>query len=89
MAAAKKSEPQLTEVVISHNAGGGVNIRGYGDEKSSYSYFESHKYSFDGWSEDEIAAFVEEKRQELRERVDIIATAEHAERFDQSFMAGK
>jgi hypothetical protein len=84
------AEPALTEVVISHNAGGGVNIRGYGDEKSSYSYFESHKYNFpEGWSEDDIAAFVEERRQELRHRVDVIATAEHAERFDQSFMAGK
>lgn len=87
MPAAKK-EPQLTEVTISHGAGGGVNIRGYGDEKSNYSYFESHKYAFEGWSDDEIAGYVEEKRQELRHRVDVIATAEHAERFDQSFMAG-
>lgn len=79
----------MTEVTISHNAGGGVNIRKYGDEKSSYGYFESHKYTFEGWSEDEITAFVEEKRQELRERVDVIAGAEHAERFDQSYMAGE
>ncbi len=41
------------------------------------------------WSEDEIAAFVEEQRQVLRERVDIIASAEHEERFNQSYMAGK
>jgi hypothetical protein len=84
---AAKKEPQLTEVTISHNAGGGVNIRDYGNEKSSYSYFESHKYVFDGWSEDEITAYIEEKRQELRHRVDVIASAEHAERFDQSYMA--
>jgi ferritin-like protein len=82
--AAKK--PVLTEVVISHNAGGGVNIRKYGDEKSSYGYFESRKYAFDGWTDDEVDAFIEEKRQELRERVDVIATVEHAERFDASYM---
>jgi hypothetical protein len=85
---AKKSEPQLTEVVISHNAGGAVAIREYGNEKSSYSYFESQKYVFpEGWTEGEISAYVEERRQELRDRVDIIASAEHAERFDQSWMA--
>ena len=83
----EKSEPQLAEVVISHNAGGGVNIRKYGDEKSSYSYFESHKYVFDGWSEEDIAAYVEEKRQALRERVDAVAQVEHEERFDASYMA--
>jgi hypothetical protein len=85
---AAKSTPQLTEVTISHSAGGGVNIRGYGDEKSNYSYFESHKLAFaEDWSADDIAAYVEEKRTELRERVDIIASAEHEERFNQSFMA--
>lgn len=88
MAVVKKSEPQLTEVVISHSAGGGVNIRKYGDEKSSYSYFESQKFVFDGWDGGDIAGFIEERRQELRERVDIIASVEHAERFDQSYMAG-
>jgi hypothetical protein len=89
MTARAKSTPQITEVTISHSAGGGVNIRKYGDEKSSYSYFESQKLVFgEDWAEDEIAAYVEEKRQELRERVDIIASAEHEERFNQSYMAG-
>lgn len=84
-----KSEPQLTEVTISHSAGGGVKIRKYGDESSTYSYFESHKYVFgEDWSEDDITAYVEGRRQELRERVDGIASDEHAERFDQSYMAG-
>ena len=83
-----KSTPQLSEVTISHSAGGGVKIRKYGDESSTYSYFESRKLVFEkDWSEDDIAAYVEEKRQELRERVDIIASAEHEERFNQSFMA--
>jgi hypothetical protein len=89
MAAAKKSEPQIAEVTISHSAGGGVKIRKYGDESSTYSYFESQKLVFqDDWTPDEIAAFVEEQRQVLRERVDIIASAEHEERFNQSYMAG-
>lgn len=88
MAATKKSVPQLTEVTISHSAGGGVNIRKYGDEKSSYSYFESQKLVFqDDWTEEDIIAHVEEKRQVLRDRVDIIASAEHEERFNQSYMA--
>lgn len=82
-----KPEPQLAEVVISHSAGGNVDIRDYGKEKSNYSYFESHKYAFEGWSEDEITAFIEERRQELRERVDVIASAEHEERFNQSYLA--
>ncbi len=82
------TEPRITEVTISHSAGGGVNIRKYGDEKSSYSYFESQKIVFPpDWTDDQVAAVVEEKRQELRDRVDIIAGAEHAERFDQSYMA--
>jgi hypothetical protein len=85
---AKKSEPQLTEVVISHTAGGAVAIREYSNEKSSYSYFESRKFVFpEGWSEADIEAYVEDKRKPLRERVDDIASAEHAERFDQSYMA--
>ena len=85
----EKSEPRLTEVTISHSAGGGVKIRKYGDESSTYSYFESHKYVFDeDWSKDDIAVFVEEQRLDLRDRVDVIATVEHAERFDASFMAG-
>lgn len=84
----EKSEPQLTEVTISHSAGGGVKIRKYGDESSTYSYFESRKFAFgEDWTEDEIEAYVEDKRQPLRDRVDIIASAEHAERFDQSYMA--
>jgi len=83
-----KSEPQLTEVTISHTAGGGVDIRDYGKEKSNYSYFESHKYAFgEDWSEEEIAEFVEERRADLRERVDGIATDEHEERFQQSYLA--
>jgi hypothetical protein len=82
-----KSEPQLVEKTISHTAGGGVSIRKY-DEKSTYSYFESSKYVFDGWTEEDIADYIEEKRQELRARVDAIGSEEHAERFDQSFMAG-
>lgn len=93
-AAAKKSEPsllgsgvQLTEVTISHSGGGGVHIRSHAAEKSDYSYFEARKYVFEGWSEADIEAYIEEKRQGLRERVDIIASAEHAERFDQSYMA--
>jgi hypothetical protein len=86
--AAKKSEPQITEVTISHSAGGGVNIRKYGDEKSNYSYFESLKLVFqEDWTEDEISTYVEEKRQVLRARVDAIATDEHSERFDASYMA--
>lgn len=86
---AAKSKPQLTEKTISHSAGGGVKIRKYGDESSTYSYFESSKYTFgEDWTEEEIGAYVEEKRQVLRERVDIIASAEHEERFDQSYMAG-
>lgn len=85
---AAKSEPQLTEVTISHSAGGGVKIRKYGDESSTYSYFESQKFVFgEDWSDDDIAAYVEERRQVLRERVDIIASAEHEERFNQSYMA--
>jgi len=85
---AAKSEPQLSEVVISHTAGGNVNIRKYGDEKSNYSYFESRKYTFDeDWTEEEIMAFIEERRGIIRERVDIIASAEHEERFNQSYMA--
>jgi hypothetical protein len=83
-----KKPPQLVEKTISHSAGGGVKIRKYGDESSTYSYFESSKYVFDeDWTEDEIAEFIEERRAELRERVDAIASAEHAERFDQSYMA--
>lgn len=82
-----KSEPQLVEVVVSHSAGGNVDIRDYGKEKSNYGYFESHKYVFDGWSEEEIAAFVEERRADLRERVDSIATDEHEERFQQSYLS--
>lgn len=83
-----KSTPQLSEVVISHTAGGGVNIRKFGDEKWTHSFFESHKYVFpEDWSEDDIAAFVEEKRQALRDRVDVIASAEHDEIFQQSYMA--
>jgi hypothetical protein len=87
---AAKSTPQVTEVTISHSAGGGVKIRKYGDESSTYSYFESQKIAFgEDWSDDDIVAYVEERRQILRERVDIIATAEHAERFDASYMAGE
>lgn len=83
-----KSTPRVTEVTISHTGGGSVSIRKY-DEKSSYSYFESRKLVFEeDWTEDDIAAFVEEQRQELRHRVDVIASAEHEERFNQSFMAG-
>jgi hypothetical protein len=83
-----KSEPKVTEVTISHTAGGSVSIRKY-DEKSSYSYFESQKFVFqEDWTPDDIAAYVEEKRQILRERVDTIGSAEHEERFSQSFMAG-
>jgi hypothetical protein len=85
-----KSEPKLVEKTISHSAGGGVKIRKYGDESSTYSYFESTKYVFDeDWTEAEIAAFIEEKRKVLRERVDTIASAEHEERFNQSYMAGE
>lgn len=85
-----RSTPQLTEVTISHSAGGGVKIRKYGDESSTYSYFESQKLLFqEDWTADEIAAYVEEKRQILRERVDIVASAEHEERFNQSYMAGE
>jgi hypothetical protein len=84
-----KSTPRITEVTISHTGGGSVSIRKY-DEKSSYSYFESQKFVFDeDWTEDEIAAYVEERRQVLRHRVDVIASAEHEERFNQSFMAGE
>lgn len=90
MAVTKKSVPQVTEITISHSAGGGVKIRKYGDESSTYSYFESRKLAFgEDWTEDEIAVYVEEKRQVLRERVDIIASAEHEERFNQSYMAGE
>lgn len=86
MPAAKK-EPQLIEKTISHSAGGNVDIRDYGKEKSNYSYFESSKWAFEGWTEDKIAEFIEEKRQELRERVDAIATVEHEERFEQSYLS--
>lgn len=85
---AAKSEPTLVEVAISHSAGGNVDIRDYGKEKSNYSYFESHKWAFpEDWSEDQVAEFVEEKRQELRARVDQIATDEHEERFEQSYLS--
>jgi cytochrome c2 len=85
---AAKSTPQLTEVTVSHSAGGGVHIRSHAAEKSDYSYFEARKFTFqEDWTEDEIEAYVEEKRQQVRERVDIIASAEHAERFDASYMS--
>lgn len=87
--ASAKSKPRLTEVTISHSAGGGVNIRKYGDEKSNYSYFESQKLAFeDDWTEADIAEYVEQRRAALRERVDAIGQAEHDERFDASYMAG-
>lgn len=86
---AAKEQPNLVEVTVSHSAGGNVDIRDYGKEKSNYSYFESHKWQFpESWDEDDVAAYVEEKRQELRHRVDTIATAEHEERFAQSYLAG-
>jgi hypothetical protein len=89
MPAAKKSGPQLAEVVISHSAGGNVDIRDYGKEKSNYSVFQSKRYVFgEDWSEAEIGAYVEERRQELRNWVDTIASAEHEERFNQSYLAG-
>ena len=85
---AAKSEPQIVEVTISHSAGGNVDIRDYGKEKSNYSYFESRKYVFgEDWNEADIEAYVEERRQDLRTRVDTIASAEHEERFNQSYMA--
>jgi hypothetical protein len=85
---AAKSTPQLTEVTVSHSAGGGVHIRSHAAEKSDYSYFESRKYVFpEDWSPEDIEAYVEERRQEVRERVDVIASAEHAERFDASYMS--
>lgn len=87
--AKKKSEPQLAEVTISHSAGGGVHIRSHAAEKSDYSYFEARKFAFgEDWTDGDIEVYVEERRQELRERVDIIASAEHEERFNQSYMAG-
>jgi hypothetical protein len=87
--AKKKSEPRLVEVAISHSAGGGVKIRKYGDESSTYSYFESRKFAFgEDWTPEDIEVYIEEQRQPLRERVDIIASAEHEERFNQSYMAG-
>ena len=83
------TEPKLAEVVISHSAGGSVDIKSYGKEKSNYGVFQSQKWVFDeSWTSDDVEAFVEEKRQVLRDRVDLLGEEEHRERFNQSYMAG-
>lgn len=65
-----------------------MHIRSHAAEKSDYSYFESQKFVFpEDWTEDQVRAYVEEQRQVLRERVDIIASAEHEERFNQSYLS--
>lgn len=83
-----KEQPRLTEVTVSHAAGGAVSIRSYGNEKSDYSIFQSRKWVFpEDWTEEQIEKFVEEKRKPLRDLVDALADAEHKERFAQSYLS--
>lgn len=84
-----KSEPKITQVVVSHASNGHVNIKGYGDERSGYSVSEGHTLAFDEtWTQDEIREYVEKYRASLRNYIDGLAQVEHDERFNQSFMAG-
>ena len=85
---AAKSEPQLVEVVISHSAGGNVDILEYGKVKSNYGVFQSKKLVFgEDWTQEEAEAYAEDKRRELREFIDGLANQEFQERFDQSYLS--
>ena len=79
--------PQLREINISFSAGGKVSIVKY-DVSSDYHISASKRYEIpDGMSEEDVAAFEEQKYNELRQLIDDRANAEFEERYNQSFMA--
>jgi hypothetical protein len=81
------SEPKVLQASVTQSMGGKVTIIKY-DLDSSYFVSESRTYSCpEDWTEDQFEVFLEEKRQELRARVDEKAQLEFDERWDQSYLS--
>lgn len=69
--------------------GGKVAILTYGNVTSDYFVSESRKWSVpEDWTQDQVDEFVEARREEIRMRIDALATSEFEERFDQSYLSG-
>lgn len=78
------SEPTLTEIAVTHSAGGKVQMIKYVQD-ASYFVSESRKYAIpEDWTEEQANEFRDDKAAEIRERVDTAAAKEFIELAEQS-----